>query len=113
MEGSGSHIPCDQVQTVTVEFGEATDLDALADTLEALGYTGIRKSQTGQHNLGFNEGHFDGQTIRFYNPSRATPVEVLKRSYTKATVTKQADRFGWAVKVANKALVAAGFSRQW
>jgi hypothetical protein len=106
-------MPCDQVQEATIEFGQATDLDALADTLEALGFTGIRRSQTGQHSLGFDQGRFDGASLTFFDERRAPEADVLARAYTKATVLKQADRFGWAVKAAQKTLAVAGFSRRW
>jgi hypothetical protein len=109
--GEGSHIPCDQVQEAEIAFGQATDLDALADTLEALGFTGIRRSQTGQHALGFDQGRFDGSTLTFYDERRAPEADVLARAYTKAVMVNNADRFGWAVKAKAKAIV--GFSRSW
>ena len=106
-------MPCDQVQEAEIAFGQATDLDALADTLEALGFTGIYREQSNQRFLAFDQGRFDGATLTFYNARLAPEAAVLARAYTKATVLKQADRFGWAVKAAQKTLAVAGFSRRW
>jgi hypothetical protein len=105
-------MPCDQVQSASVEFGQATNLDALADTLEALGFTGIVKSSTGQHSLRFDQGRFDGESLTFYDERRAPEAERLARAYTKAVVLIESDRFAWSLKpVVRKAM--AGFSRQW
>lgn len=106
-------MPCDTIQEVSIEFGEATDLEALAETLEALGMTGIVKSSTGQHSLRFDQGRFDGQSITFYRDDLAIEAEVLKRAYTKATVLRQADRFGWTVRAKAAVQAIAGFSRSW
>lgn len=105
-------MPCDQTQEATVAFGEATDLDALADTLEALGYTGIVKSSTGQHSLRFDQGRFDGQDLTFNDARRAPQADRLARAYTKAVALSQADRFGWALQPVQQAALQ-GFSRKW
>lgn len=105
-------MPCDQQWTQTIQFGEATDLVALIEALESLGVQSIR--QEGK-TLVFRGGVYrDGEFIlNGYETASFPDIATIKRSYTKATVLTQADRFGWAAKIANKALVAAGFSRQW
>jgi hypothetical protein len=105
-------MPCDQVQETTVEFGEATNLDALALALEGLGVRAVRREGRA---LVFTGGVFrDGEFILNSYEARSFPsTDMLKRAYTKATVLENADRFGWAAKAAGKALALAGFSRKW
>lgn len=105
-------MPCDQIQETTVEFGEATDLNALALALEGLGVRAVRLEGRA---LVFTGGVFrDGGFILNGYETRSFPaLDALKRAYTKATVLNNSDRFGWSAKAADKALALAGFSRKW
>lgn len=104
-------MPCDQIQTVEVEFKEGTDLDALALALEGLGLTAVRRVG---NRVEFGEGTFEAGRFEFWG--RSLDREQIARAYTKATVLNQSERFGWTAKVqstAQKALAFAGFTRKW
>lgn len=107
-------MPCDQIQQVTVEFNEATDLDALALALEGMGIRAVRREGDAIVFRGglFRRGEF---ILNSYESQEALDIEKLKRAYTKAVVLEQADRFGWAAKIAETAeqAVQTGFSRKW
>jgi len=103
-------VPCDQVRTVEVEFGEATDTAALALALEGLGMTEV--AVVGK-TVEFAEGRFEAGRFTFLAGS-AVERDVIARAYTKATVLGQSERFGWAAKTASVAQKAlAGFTRRW
>ena len=104
-------MPCDQAQEVTVEFGEATNLDVLALALEGLGLRAVKREGRVVSFRGglFRECEF---ILSGYEAREFPALDVLKRAYTKASVLENADRFAWAAKP-KVAQVLAGFSRQW
>jgi hypothetical protein len=99
-ESEGSHIPCDQVRTTTVELGEVSDHDALVKALEQHGARNIQKV-SGSHYF-----EMQGQqcsltggriTSRGYNELKLD-VNSVKRAYSREVVTKQAQKAGWKVR---------------
>lgn len=91
-------MPCDSIQTTTVEFGKNTDTVLLADAMKALNYTGVRLNEkTGSINADWIS--FDAPSgvlsTRLSNPEQR--ANDLKREYSKQVVVAQAQKFGWKV----------------
>lgn len=75
-------MPCDSVQTTTVEFGKNTDRKLLIQALQAV--------NVGRYDLS------EDCELTLYGPSRYREQEV-KREYSKQVVVAQAQKFGWKV----------------
>ena len=88
-------MPCDTIQTTTVEFGKGTDLVALADAMKALGYTGVRvegRDFIWADWLEFRDGKL---SIRLVDGERR--ARELRREYSRQIVVSQAQKFGFKV----------------
>ncbi len=78
-------MPCDTVNTITVDFGKA-DPKLLGDAMAKL-YPGV--------DYYLNR---DGGTVQLTAYSRRLDETLIRKEMTRATVTAQAKRFGWSVK---------------
>lgn len=104
-------MPCDQVRVTRVAFTEATDLEALALALEALGHERV---QVQGSRLEADYGAVQFRDGRFTLRDTELDLPGLSRAYTKAVVLTQADQYGWQVETAQQGEAAvAGFSRKW
>lgn len=80
-------MPCDTVQTTTVEFGRNTDRELLAQALKELRISGY--SIDAQNRL----------TLPSYQAGR---LQEIKREYSRQIVLSQASKFGFKVAPMNE-----------
>ena len=74
-------MPCDTIQTITVEFGKNTDKGALEAALMALDIRGAYLAEDGT--LTLSEGR--------------NRIQEIRREYSKQVVVSQAMKFGFKV----------------
>lgn len=89
-------MPCDTIQTTTVEFGAKTDTVLLSDALTALNYSGIRLNKV-NGNISGDWVSFNKETgelsLRLSNASNR--IRDIKREYSKQVVVSQSAKFGF------------------
>jgi len=95
-------MPCDTIQTTTVDFGKA-DHALLAKALKELGWNvtavaadGIEANNARGESLEFSDGRFE-----ISGNGYSTPVldeKEVRRAYSRQVVNYAAQRFGWSLK---------------
>ena len=95
-------MPCDTIQTTTVDFGKA-DRGLLAKALKELGWTVSERGKDGltAHNskgesLDFSRGTFTVTGTSYVAP--AFDEKEVRRAYSRQVVNYAAQRFGWSLK---------------
>ena len=78
-------MPCDSIQTTTVEWGKNTDRKALEAALGALGL------------LAYGYDLSESGTLTLYGGASGQQQQQLRREYSKQVVLAQAQKFGWRV----------------
>jgi hypothetical protein len=98
-------MPCDTIQTTTIEWSEKTDLEALHAALLMSGFE-VALTETGlkaRHKRTWDVITFESATgtLRVVSTGRWTGGAALKREYSQQIVQKAAQRFGWTLKDKN------------
>ena len=93
-------MPCDTVQTSTVEWKASTDSKLLFQALEALRLSPRAKTYGSLNFIEFRGGTYDptaGQLdLQARDPEALT--KQIKQAYSAEVVKSQAKRFGWLLK---------------
>jgi hypothetical protein len=91
-------MPCDTIQTTTVEFGKDTDPKLLAEALKVLGYHDVHGNLMARLARG---EEFSG-TLNLTGGNVEARVQAIKREYSKQVVISQAEKMGFQVAPMNE-----------
>lgn len=93
-------MPCYQRRTVSVDFSNAQNVDALAAALQKLGALNV---SVGANTIDAWDEHgrdlswTRGRGLRVDSASRFRDATIIKKAYGYEVVARNAKRFGWTV----------------
>jgi hypothetical protein len=95
-------MPCNTMQRSTIQWGEQTDVVALAQAMQELGYAIMPISRV-QSSKGFRFKHVNTNVQGTFENGRMeiqgrVDQNTLKRAYSTEIVRAGLQRFGWQVK---------------